>query len=268
MLAPSSVVKKTAKTALAPRFLHSVAVCCVIVFAWFVGIFSSFLFSAFTGEIGFHLMHLAIFIFLLSPLILGALYYFRRLIWQQEDDVLIIFRYFSSLSEYKRIMRFIGLISFKFALSALLVFSPCIVIWLLSNETLYEILGVSLPIWTSNLWTLNSLVIIIAYFLLAFIWLKYYLSAFIFVSNDDIDPSEAITMSTIISKRTGGDFFGLVISFIPLILLSVFIAPLLFTLPYFLTSYAVHCRFAITAYNLDVERFNAASAPSFTADGI
>ena len=43
-----------------------------------------------------------------------------------------------------------------------------------------------------------------------FFMLKFYLSAFIFVANDSIDPYEAINMSSIISKRTGGDFFGLV----------------------------------------------------------
>lgn len=268
MLAPNQVIKKTAKAAFLPRFLHSAAVCCVIIFTWFIGLFSSSLISVFAGTIGYLLSRLALLFFVLCPLLLGAIYYFRRLIWQQEDNVLIVFKYFSNLGEYKRALRFTMLIFTKIALSALLVFSPCIVIWLLSNDALYQLIGTSIPIWSLNLDALNDFALIIAAFVLAFILLKYYLAAFIFTSNDDIDPSEAINMSTIISKRTGGDFFGLVLSFIPWLLLSLFVAPLLYTLPYFLTSYAVHCRFAITTYNLDVERFNSSNAPSYTADEI
>lgn len=266
MLAPSPVVKQTAKSALSQRFLTSMAVACVFLFIYFIGSLMASLVSVFADMTGYVIAFVLIAFFAISPLALGMLYYFRRLIWESADSVLIVFKYYSSVAEYKRALHFTLLIFIRFVITALVTFSPCIVVWLLSNDALYEALGLSLPIWASNLWTLNSVIAIFSCFALAFVMLKFYLAPFIFVSNDDIDPAEAVNMSTIISKRTGGDFFGLVLSFAGWIVLSFLVAPLVFTLPYFAASYCVHCRFAITAYNRDVDRFNASSAPSYSTD--
>lgn len=266
MLAPSPVVKQTAKTALIDKFLSSVAVCCVLIFTYFICSLIASLVSVFAAEIGFVVVLLASFVFALSPLTLGVLYYFRRLIWKCEDSALVIFKYFSSVKEYKRALEFTLLLLARFAVAAVIAFFPCLVIWILSNESVYEVFGMSLPVWASNLWALNSFVVIFAILALLFIMLKFYLAPFIFVSNDEIDSAEAVNMSTIISKRTGGDFFGLVVSFSGWILLSLFVAPLIFTLPYFCASYSVHCRFAITAYNRDVDHFNTINTPSYSVD--
>ncbi len=268
MLAPSPVVKKTALTALSPCFLTSVAVCCVFMFVFFICSLIASLVSIFANTPGYIIAIVALSFFALFPLALGVIYYFRRLIWENEDSVLVIFKYFSNVAEYKRALHFTLLIFVRITITALITFSPSIVVWFLSNEAIYEMLGLSLPIWASNLWALNSFIVIIASLLLLFIMLKFYLAPFIFVANDEIDPAEAVNMSSIISKRTGGDFFGLVLSFAGWILLSVLIAPLVFTLPYFIASYSVHCRFAITAYNRDVDRFNTVSAPSYSTDEI
>lgn len=266
MLAPSHVVKKTAKTILSPCFVNAVVISCVFLFVYFIGDLVASLVSVFANVIGYAVA-LAIFLFFaVSPLALGLLYYFRRLVWECNDGTLLIFKYFSSVSEYKRALHFTFLIFLKLLYTALITFSPCIIVWLLSNDFIYELIGIPLPIWASNLWTINSFILIVASFLLLFIMLKYYLAPFIFVSNDEIDPYEAVNMSCIISKRTGGDFFGLVLSFSGWILLSVLVIPLVFTLPYFITSYCVHCRFAITAYNRDVDRFNAIYTPSYSTD--
>lgn len=268
MLAPSPVVKSTAKTALSQDFLRSVAVCVIVIFMFMAGELTAALASYFGGQIAYFVVLCALIVFAVFPIVLGALYYFRRLLWEQKDSVIVVFKYFSSLAEYKRALKFIAIIFSKIAITALVVFSPCIVVHLLSSEKFYNALDISLPIWTSNLWTLNSFIIIVASFLLMFVMLKYYLAAFIFVANDNIDPAEAINMSAIISKRTGGDFFGLVLSFAGWILLSFLVAPLVFTLPYFMASYSVHCRFAVTAYNKDVDYFNSVTTPFYSTDGL
>lgn len=268
MLAPNSTIKQTAKKSLLPRYMTALVVCCLLVFAWFIGMLSSSLASIAFGTIGFIALLLAVVIFVLIPLLLGTIYYFRRLTFEQDDSILVVFKYFSSAKEYKRALRFALLISIKFGLAALFVFSPCIIIALLSNETIYQFLGVGLPVWMPILWALNSFIAILAIISLAFITLKYYLSTFLFVSNDQLAPSQAIKFSCLISKRTGGDFFGLMFSFTPLMLLSIFVAPIVFTLPYILSAYCVHGSLAITAYNLDVDRFNTDNTPSYTADQI
>ena len=266
MLAPSPVVKKIAKDALSKGFLKSVAVSCVLIFLFFVAVLISSITSIFAGTTGYIITMAVLMFFAVCPLFLGVLSYFRRLIFEQDDSVLVIFRYFSSLNEYKRAIHLIFLITVRLVAVAVILYLPCIIVWLLSNEAIYVALDFSLPIWASNLWALNSFIAVIATLALVFVMLKYYLAAFVFVSNDTLDPAEAVNMSTIISKRTGADFFGLALSFAGWILLSVLVAPMIFTLPYFITSYCVHCRFAITAYNRDVDRFNANITPSFSTD--
>ena len=268
MLAPSPVVKKVAKDALKKDHVKSMVVSCILVFAFFIIMLTSSLISVFAGEVGYYVSFGFMLYLGLAPLALGALCFFRRLTFEQNDSVLIIFRYFSSADEYKRAVYLISILTVKLFSVGLVLFLPCIIVYILSSEKLYKLLGVALPHWTSNLWTLNSFLVIIALLGLVFIMLKYYLSALIFVSSDDIDPAEAVNMSTIISKRTGADFFGMSLSFIPWMLLSVLIAPLIFTLPYFITSYCVHGRFAITDYNIDVDKFNSNTTPSFSTDEI
>ena len=165
-------------------------------------------------------------------------------------------------------MYFSFIIGIKLVFVAVVLYLPCLVVWILSNEQIYSFFDMSLPIWSSNLWALNSFLAFVASLALVFVMLKYYLAPFVFVSNDSIDPAEAVNMSTIISKRTGADFFGLVLSFAGWIVLSFLVAPLVFTLPYFIASYCVHCRFAVTAYNRDVDRFNSNVTPSFSTDEI
>ena len=268
MVAPSPAVKSVAKDALNRQLLKSVTVCCVAIFAFFIISLTSSLISVFAGEIGYSVSMCVMTFLVLQPLLLGVLSYFRRLVFDQDDSVLIIFRYFSNLEEYRRAMTLISMLTIRFILSAAILFLPCIVVYILSTETVYNLLDMPMPSWTSNLWTLNSFLAIFAAFGLVFVMLRYYLAPFIFVSNDELDPAEAVNMSKIIAKRTGADFFGLVLSFIPWLLLSIFVAPLIFTLPYFVSSYCVHCRFAINDYNRDVDKFNASATPSFSTDEI
>lgn len=268
MLAPSPVVKKTAKTALADHWMQAIVVSAVLIFAFFIGELTATLVSIVADMIGYIIFLFLFVVFAIYPLFLGALSWFRRLLWGQNDSVLLIFKYFSSKADYKRALHFVAILTTKLAVVAAVLFSPCVIVLILSSEWFFAMFNLSLPVWTSNLWTLNSFWIIIATFALVFVALKYYLAAFLFVSNDDLHPAEAVNMSTIISKRTGGDFMGLTLSFCGWILLSFLVAPLVFTIPYFITSYGVHCRYAITAYNNDVDRFNAKDTPYYSVDEV
>ena len=268
MMATSQVVKKVARNALSQSFLTAVAASCVLIFAFFATTLTASLVNIFAGAIGQFIITAVIFFFLLGPLCLGVVNFLRRFLWEQKDDLLLVFKYFSALSHYKRVIHFMFSFGIRIVLIAMVLYFPCAVVRVLSSEQFYNALGLSFPVWTSNLWALNSFLAIIATMAFVFITLKYYLSIFIFVSNDNIEVAEAINMSTIISKRTGADFFGLVVSFLGWFLLSVFVMPLVITIPYFLMSYCAHCRFAITAYNKDVDAFNANSTPSFSTDEI
>ncbi len=268
MLAPSPVVKTTAKTALSGNWLQSIVVCTVLIFVFFIGLLTASAISIFSGFAGYIIFFALFLIFALSPLLVGVIFWFRRLLWGQTDSALLIFKYFATLDEYKRVLHFVLLLATKIVSAAIIFFFPSIIVWVLSGEWFYNLFDLSFPVWTSSLWTLNSFLAIFAILALVFFMLRYYLSIFLFVSNDNIHPDEVVNMSTIISKRTGADFWGLVLSFSGWIILSLFVAPLIFTLPYFISAYCVHCRFAVTAYNRDVDKFNSTEAPKFSTDEI
>ena len=268
MLAPSPVVKLTARNALKGNFVKTMAVSCVLLFVLFISELTSSMVLIFAGEFIYFAVNVAFVFFGVCPFFLGVLYFFRRLIFGERDNALVVFKYFSSISEYKRALHFLFLIGIRLAFAAAILYLPSLLVGVLSSEQLYTWMGMSLPIWTSNLWALNSFLLFISSLALVFVMIRYYLAPTIFIANDEIHPAEAVNMSTIISRRTGADFFGLALSFAGWILLSIFVAPLIFTLPYFITSYCVHCRFAITTYNLDVDRYNASFTPSFSTDEI
>ena len=268
MLSPTYVIKKTAKTSLKDNWFQAIAVSLIFIFALCLGEVAASLVFAFAKRVGY-IIFLSLFnIFAIFPLLLGVINWFRRLLWGQKDNVLLVFKYFSNRYEYKRALHLSLILTSKLLICAAIIFSPCIIVWVLSSERFYNFFDLSLPVWTSSLWTLNSFLAIISSFALIFVALKYYLAPFLFVSDDNMHPAEAINMSVIISRRTGSDFVALVLSFALWILLSVFVAPLIFTIPYFIAAYGVHCRYAVTAYNNDVDNFNSKDAPFYSVDEV
>jgi len=266
MLAPSTIIKKTARTALSGSYLQAVAISCLFIFICFAGMLLSSVGSIFAGNIGYFLIMAIFAVFAFCPLFFGLLYFFRRLLWGEKDDVLVLFKFFQSAKEYKRALGLTLILTVKLTSAALTVFLPCIIVWILSSERFYSAFDLSFPVWTSSLWTLNNFLAIIASFVLCFVMLKYYLAPFLLISDEDMHPAEAVNMSAIISKSTGADFVGLAVSFWWCILASLLVAPLVFTVPYFVTSYGVHCRFAITSYNRSVDRFNQKETPHYTTE--
>lgn len=268
MLAPSPIIKKAAREVLAQRFLEGIAVSCILVFTYLIGDLALSLLSSVADIVLLTVLEALFFLFVLSPLFIGVVRFFYRVSWGEKDSAISVFKYFSNLQEYKRALHLILILTIKLICAGIILFLPCIIVWMLSSEWFYDTFNLSMPIWTSSLLALNLMLAIVAIFALCFVMLKYYLSTFLFVSDENMDPAEVVNMSTIISRRTGGDFFGLVLSFFVWILLSLFIAPIIFVLPYFATAYVIHCRHAVTAYNSDVDLMNSENAPFYRVDEV
>lgn len=263
MLAPSGIVKQTARTALSGNWLKSIIAASAVIFPVFICIFIADLVASISSSVVGIIIMLALSFLLLLPLFLGAVCFFRRILWGQDDSVLVLFRFFSSLAEYRRALHLSLLVIIRLLSNGILLFSPCLIVRLFASNKLYSLINVSMPVWAESL-------IYVSYFLgalgalaLFLVMLKIYLAPFLFVADEEMDADEAINMSQIISKRTDSDFFWLVLSFAPWILLSLFVIPIIFTLPYFICSYLVHCRFAVAQYNRDVDRFNTDNSTTF-----
>lgn len=268
MSAPSPVVKKAARQALSGKYIQSAVACCILVFTCLIGDILGSLIGMITGFVGVIAFWIVFFVAAVSPLSLGLIYYFKRLSQNQNDNVTVVFKYFSEKDCYKKALQFSALIFAKFVAAAAVLFFPCILSYIFSSEWLYALFDLHIPVWASNMWVLNSVLAIFAVFALFFVMIKYYLAAFLIVSDENMTPAEAVNMSTIISKRTGSSFVGLNLSFAWLILLSLLVAPLIFTLPYFLASYVSHCEFSVDEYNNDVDEFLSKYIPSFKVDEV
>lgn len=266
MLAPSSVVKTTAKTAMRGSFLKCIIVGAAFVFSVLAGVYVSELID-FVSNYAVSTAFFAIYSFLLLfPLFLGMLRFFRRLIWGEEDGPVLIFHYFSSKALYIRAIRLGLFLGIRIATAALILFLPVILIEIFTGNALYDMLGISMPLWISNLWALSVFFKAAAGVGLFFVALKWYLAPFLYVADEKMEAQEAINMSSIVSRGTALDFFMLVLSFALWILLSIFMIPIVFTLPYFIAAYSVHCRFAVSHYNRAVDSMNGTDEPSFSAD--
>ena len=263
MSVPSYAVKQTAKTALSGKYTQSAIASSVFVFSILaMNITGSMIYTS-VGEIAFYIFMVLMGIFVGFPLFLGLLYFFRRLLWGNCDSVVVVFKYFSSSVLYKRAMHLSLILALRLGASALVAFTPSIIVTLLTSERFYSFLGIGLPLWTSNLWVVNSFLQVLGLAVWLLINIRYYISGFLFVVDENMDAAEAVNMSAIISRRTAGDFFWLAVSFIGWAALSLLIAPLIFTIPYFICAYGVHCRYAIAAYNKNVDIMTNNATPYF-----
>ena len=138
-----SMIKQIARKTLVEHFVQSVAAGSVLVFAFCILLLTCSLLSSFIGTIGYYIVLISTFLLFLCPMILGVIDFLRRLLWQQEGSILVVFRYFSCFKEYKRAMKFILSMFLRYALFAFVLYLPCIVVFILSIEQTYTALNIS-----------------------------------------------------------------------------------------------------------------------------
>ena len=146
-----------------------------------------------------------------------------------------------------------------------ILFIPAMIVDLFSGSFLYDALKIPIPLWTSNLYYLSLFLKSVASVILVFVMARYYIAPFLLIADEDMDAAEAIHMSDVISKSTMLDFIYLFFSLLGWIILSVLVIPIMFTLPYIITSVSVHTRFAIAEYNKRVDKQNSDTFPTYVA---
>lgn len=264
MVSSNKVIKITAKTALRDKWIKAIFSVCILLFSFFIISNSMSVLSLVTGETVALIIMCGFILLLIAPLFLGVIRCFWRLLFNVDDSPVAVFYYFSDLKKYKRAVVLIFSFTFRFILWSLIFNIPYFIVELISNNFIYDIADMPIPVWTANLSYIATFFRIVSFTLVCFIMLKFYLAPMLLVADDNIEPAEAIHMSAIISKKTSIDFIYLIFSFAGWIMLSVTVIPLIFTLPYFITSYLVHSRFAVADYNKHIKQFSENTFPSFT----
>ncbi len=253
MLPNSTAIKREAKRLLAGKWPSAIAAVMVFIFFFmFMAILYTLLNPFFSSGVPLMVLTVLTVFFAVAlgfPLMLGVFRVYRCIFADTDTDLYTVFYYFSSV---KRLTKAIGLCIFlvsKFALTALLLLLPSILIDALASGKLPFFDASGMPIWFSNLWVFGTFLRGIAVAVLVYIILRYYLCAYIFVQNDNINVLEAVLLSKKVGKLSISGFVGLGLSLIGWLLLSLLAVPIVFTVPYIIMCYTVHCNTAIDYYN-------------------
>lgn len=242
-------VKITAKTALKGNMLRSVFAVSAAAFAVFICTYLPYLSGIAAGRVFSALLSAALTLLLLLPLFFGVLRFFWRMLFGVKDAPLSIFYYFSEKKLYFRALGLISALILKAVPPTLILAVPTVGVRLVSKGSVFELADKSIPLWTANLSYIYSFMCVLGAVILVLYMLKFYAAPLFLVSDENMEPAECLHMSAVLSKKSSLDFISLLISLIGWILLSFAVIPIIFTLPYIITAYAVHFRFAVAEYN-------------------
>ena len=254
---PVKVIKANAKVSLLNKWSSAIgigaivlSVFCVhiIILNVFTSLFNGILNVFFATLVGVALTVVTL-PFFAMPLLYGALRWFWFTANDSDVPVSEIFCFFGSSSEYLRALSLSYRVFFRITSILILCFIPSILIWVVRNPETYNILNFPMPYWTSSMWVLSNIFNFFGWVFSIILLLRYFIAPILMINDRSLSPQEALDLSVIISKSTNGRTFSLLLSFLGWGLLSLLIIPMIYTIPYFLASYAVYCRFLINHYN-------------------
>ena len=254
----SATVKSTVKASLADKYMSAVIAAMSAVFAFlFLYLTALALLKVFDNYFIIVAVSVAIFAILLAhPILLGAVRWFWRATDGCDEGPETVFYYFSSFSRYMRAIKCVLYIGFKTVGAFFVCLLPYLIVTLLSNSWIYQFLGTEMPVWSAALVLLQSFLRIAGIFIAVVLSAKYYLAPAVVVMDDGMHLLEAVYISVMISRNSLGAFASLIVSLFFWILASFTLLPLVYTVPFILGCYVVHCRYALVNYNMTLDYFN------------
>ncbi|MBP3705887.1 MAG: hypothetical protein J6J13_01365 [Clostridia bacterium] len=267
MIANSKTVKSIVKNTVSGKLTRCIIACLIPLFCGIILALVLGLLASATPKVVSLILSGLSYMFILFPLIIGLLRFLVRLYLNNiQEDVICVFHYFSSIQRYKRALSLQASLLIRRLLIALVIALPIFGVWLISNPLIYNQFDFLMPVWAQSLSYAVNILEIIGIFIYLLITLRYYLAPFLFVADEEMDSSEAVYMSRLISKRTVIDFVFLIFSYIPHIVLTLFLVPAIFTLPYLVLAYVVHSDSAVVQYNSTVNTINCDG--EFSVEGL
>ena len=254
----SSIVKNTVKSALKGKRVPATLASLTVVFAYYIVYMLTTSLASVMND-AFKIIATVFFalalIFLVLPLLLGAIRYFWRLTGGADDNPATVFYYFASLFAYRRAVKLILLVIFRLVCVTFVCMLPYFIVNILSDTWLYHLLGTEMPLWVAGMDLLKSFLQVSGICVAVVVSLRYYLVPAIAVMDEDLLLLEAVHISVMVSRRSASAFCGLVASLVGWILLSFFVIPTVYTVPLFIGCYVVHSRFALVNYNLSLDYY-------------
>ena len=258
-------IKSIAKEIYKSNYIKIIVVTAVFLSVSFICSNISGILSFSTGEYFSLAIYALLSVFVLLPLFVGICRFFWRLSCGVADNPITIFYYFSCKKLYCKVFVLIFSLGIRAIINYFVFSIPAFVLKIISGTWLYSLIKTPIPIWTVNLSGIIGWLSAIAVVATIISMLKFYLAPMLFVADENIDVAEALHLSRVVTKRTMLDFVFLGLSFFGWSLLSVFVVPLIFTLPYITISYLVHCSYSVSAFNEEVTKINHDDIPTYIA---
>ena len=249
----SSTVKKIAKESLKNNYLKAFVSCLILILAFFLQINIAGLLITVTGDITGVVISALIGVFLVAPLFLGVLKYFYNMTEEAVESPVLVFYWFSEKKLYLKALKFAVLFAVRAAFWLLVLNIPSFLLFAFSKTFFFELLGVAPPVWSGSLEYYVVFLRNISFVAVFFIMLKFYMAPVLFVADDNANVDECMYNSSVISRKSSIDFIGIVFSSSLLILLSLFVLPLPFVLPYLLCYYVTHIKISVEEYNSHIK---------------
>lgn len=197
--------------------------------------------------------------FIAVPCFFGLLRFFRHAVYGNLGAFSSLFYYFSDIKKYKKSVWFSLMLICRIGAVGMLTFLPYFIIRIVELLP-FRFISDSFFLQFS---IVRGVIFFVGLLFFIIMTLRYYIAPMLFVCCDDKHWTEIIYVSKHISRYSSGAFLVLLIGFVGWALLSVLGVTLIYTLPYMLTSYVVHCRFAFNHYNHNIELMKKTDFPEY-----
>lgn len=244
----NAAVKHTAKVFLSKNWPSLIAVSFLLLAVMFIGVYAAGAIFALTGMSAAWFTTLFTIVynwFLLFPLMLGVLKFAWRIVSENDATLDSVFYYFSSAAEFFRAIKFSLSMVIRVVFCAVISFFPAV-----ATEVSIAYFGdFANGSAQMHLMFLSTVLAFCGIALFIVLSSRYYIAPFLFAGTNKLGTEEIFHLSKIISRHTAGAFIVLIIGMLGWILLSVFGISLVYTMPYMLLAYTVHCRYAVYFHN-------------------
>ncbi|MBE6798540.1 MAG: DUF975 family protein [Ruminococcaceae bacterium] len=191
----------------------------------------------------------ALFSFIITcPFLLGILKWFWSVTGGSNAHLSEIFYFFSRGALYQKAV-FWGLLMFlRISVMAIVCFLPYIVANILTSPAFYIVLGVETPIFVSGLFHMVDILQGLGIVAVAVLNMKHLTFPAVLFTDPQLSAAQSIKRARAVSHREPLRLISFVFSFAGWFFISIFIVPLIFTGPYFISSLCIYGREALREY--------------------
>lgn len=179
-------------------------------------------------------------IFISLPFFLGVLRWFWILNSEGDVKLIEIFYYFSSGKLFRKAVGLSLCVFIKVLLTAVICFLPFILWSIAFDPALYDTFNVAMPIWMSGLFPVAEFLNFLGLFFFGLFSLRYLNIYIPLFAEPTLNIRKTFRFANKLIHGRLFRFLGFLLSFFGWFLLSLFVLPLLFTLPFFLSSLCVY----------------------------